>query len=76
MKDTGGPMFPLPAEAGADDLKWRRGAMLRDYFAAQAMPHLISLSSNRDGEWDTVAVAVGAYQMADAMLAARKDGGA
>jgi hypothetical protein len=48
-----------------------QGMTLRDYFAAQAIPTCISMSQNRDGFWDEVAVAVAAYAVADAMLAQR-----
>jgi hypothetical protein len=53
------------------------GMTLRDYFAAQAIPRMIRLCENRDGGWDPVAIAVGCYHVADAMLAERtKDGAA
>lgn len=45
---------------------------LRDYFAARAIDRMISLCTDRNDGWDAVAVAVGCYTLADAMLAERK----
>lgn len=46
------------------------GMALRDYFAARALPHVLSTSFDVYTE-----VAQQAYQIADAMLAARAKGG-
>jgi hypothetical protein len=46
------------------------GMELRDYFAAKAMQGL--LSTVKDEEWQYDEVATMAYNMADAMLEARK----
>ena len=66
--NTGGPAFPGPYanEQGNIEVLWKQhGMTLRDYFAAKAMQE--SLHKNY---FDVVAKA--AYQMADAMLEARK----
>lgn len=47
------------------------GMTLRDWFAGQALATVISLTQNREGSWDEVAVAAGAYAVADAMLRER-----
>jgi hypothetical protein len=67
MKDTGGPPFPV-LRAGVDFLA-EDGISLRDYFAAKAMQGLIST-----GDWDSESdfFATWSYEMADAMLEARK----
>ena len=50
---------------------------MRDYFAAKAMPSLLSTVTEFPDEHWMVGVAVDAYAMADAMLSARegKSGG-
>jgi len=49
------------------------GATLRDYFAARAMQSLLTtIDEFPDEHWRT-GVAMDAYMMADAMLAARKE---
>ena len=65
MKDTGGPAFPVPANAFND----MEGMTLRDYFAAKAMQ-----ADMADGihEKDFAWTADRAYKMADAMLKARE----
>ena len=61
--ETGGPAFPRDhAHDG------HNGLSLRDYFAAKAMQGLIvGVEKPRTGY-----IAIAAYAMADAMLAARK----
>ena len=49
--------------------KDEQGMDLRDYFAAKAMQGFLSAP---DCGWDMSEVAVAAYHMADAMLAARR----
>ena len=56
---TGGPAFPV---AGY------QGMTLRDYFAAKAMEGLLSSTKTADEK----VIAEDAYNMADAMLEARK----
>lgn len=73
----GGPAFPVPVaeiqgiathsgEFGAG----MTGMSLRDYFAAKAMQGLIARDAPSSDE-DAPFVAAYAYEMADAMLAAR-----
>lgn len=63
--NAGGSVHPR-TEYGCGELT------LRDYFAAAALPQLISLCQLNDGEWNMPAAAAHAYMMADEMLAARK----
>ena len=70
MSDTtnnGGPAFPISEANGANS--GMPGMTLRDYFAAKAMQSYL-LDKDRDSftfeQW-----ANAAYEMADAMLAAR-----
>lgn len=79
-RDTGGPAFPVIGAPGApEDYP---GMWLRDYFAAKAMPALIgnpeladqlAAMFNNDKAEGMGLVAQFAYQLADAMLAARGD---
>ena len=64
--NTGGPAFP-PSNPG-----YAHGMTLRDYFAAQALQG--GLAHNRPAA-DTAGWAKWAYQVADAMMVARKKGG-
>lgn len=78
--DTGGPAFPRPASENTRDgtlpdgnrIEDAQGGMtLRDYFAAAAMPAVVTWFADEN----TMAiedVADEAYRYADAMLAARK----
>jgi hypothetical protein len=80
--DDGGPAYPSRppmARITADDPQSFElvrtsfdGMSLRDYFAAQAISQMISLSQDRYGGWSTENVAAGCYSLADAMLSARK----
>lgn len=69
-RDDGLPAFPL--YCGPGDLHNNEGMSLRDYFAAQFMARAQSLCEDRDGGWSAVNAAACAYEMADAMLEARK----
>lgn len=79
-KDDSGPAFPAPqgavARFGAGNEDAFLGLSLRDYFAAKAMP--LAWKAAKDGYFNSgedsinADVATCAYQMADAMLAARK----
>lgn len=60
----GGPAFPV----APDDLVGSKGMTLRDWFAGQA---LAGLSAQFGSELAPPAFAAFAYQLADAMLAAR-----
>ena len=74
---TGGPAFPqvdtetVGSHGEYQDRVYSYGGMtLRDYFAAKAMQGRHAAGHNRDGD-DCSIEALIAYQMADAMLAAR-----
>lgn len=87
-QNDGGPAFPLPfildptrGESGmyvdAADAGAPTGVSVRDWFAAKAMVMMASYIAGRDfpsleGEHWTASKARAAYQMADAMLAARE----
>lgn len=70
-KDTGGSAFPY-----ADDHWLQHGMTLRDYFAAKAMQAYYiqkeNFFANEDPRQKDECAAVFAYQVADAMLEARK----
>jgi len=66
-KDNGGPAFPWNGESS--------GMTLRDYFAGQALTGLVA-SWNRKFDMIADYFSDDAYRIADAMLAARKNGGA
>ena len=68
-KETGGPAYPSPRWEG-----WgspQEGMTLRDYFAAKAMPAILEQMDVCNGKELTNSAWI-AYQMADAMLEARK----
>ena len=65
--NDGGPAFPL-AEHG-NCVSASEGMSLRDYFAAMALPALYSRHEVENG---FAYLAEDAYDIADAMLAARK----
>ena len=73
-KNGGGPAFPVPLLPGQS---WQGigpcdGMTLRDYFAAQAIgPLLQQIETYPDENW-RMGIAIDAYAMADAMLAARE----
>lgn len=74
----GGPAFPNRwANEGENE-----GMTLRDWFAGKAIPAIIAATSDgkhqpniKDGEHIRFAIARDAYDMADAMLAAREGQG-
>jgi len=80
--DNGGPAFPVKWLDGSID----EGMSLRDYFAGQALGHIINLDATNSGGGTSafemlagnhiarITVADLAYAVADAMLAARKGG--
>lgn len=75
MKDTGGPAFPIP---GLQEHEEFNGMTLRDYFAAQMLPGIVTLDMNdapgvkpKKGEDGNQALARVAYSLADAMIAER-----
>jgi hypothetical protein len=68
MDKTGGPAFPIPGLHGDADFN---GMTLRDYFAAKAMQGMVASPQFCEGGWPDVDIAQQAYDIADAMLAAR-----
>ena len=80
--DNGVPAFPhtyddLEPYVGGE--RCAKGMSLRDYFAAMAMAAIISKYplTSLHNKWnpDALPITVGAYEYADAMLAARKQTG-
>ena len=69
--EDGGPAFPLQS-IGPEFAPGYAGMPLRDYFAAKAMQGLLAQSCGTAFGSDPIHGAQYAYQMADAMLAARK----
>ncbi len=66
--ETGGPAFPThPDGALIND-----GMTLRDYFAAKAMQACLQNARPEDTDEPLITWAQDAYDMADAMLKARK----
>lgn len=66
LKDEGGPAFPLRfGESG----EYYDGMTIRDYFAAAALPALVERA---EGHWVPTTIAWCAYDLADAMIAARR----
>lgn len=72
--DDGGPAFPNKDELG----NMVPGMTLRDWFAGQALTGLTPTDGYTPDHKDTqpmiMDLAVNAYQIADAMIAARKGG--
>ena len=71
-KDTGGPAFPFSFTDDQGNLRWAQGAWLRDYFAAKAMQAMLLNQPPHDTDEPYSAYASDAYEIADAMLKARK----
>ena len=78
-KETGVPAFPSTSYWDARDGTYRPtesdgGMSLRDYFAAKAMQPLLVEFINNAESWASAAsgCAKASYQVADAMLEARK----
>lgn len=75
-KNDGGPAFPVP-EPGMGRADWFSGASLRDVFAWQALPAIISTCAGDTRRGDETAEEMFArksYAIADAMLAERAKG--
>ncbi|WP_146186003.1 hypothetical protein [Acidovorax sp. 107] len=72
--NDGGPAFPI---VGTHEQVLETGMTLRDYFAAKAMP-VVWVEIPDDADRDLALDRLGryAYEMADAMLKARKGGAA
>ena len=69
-EDHGGPAFPNDRTAVNGGVVCSTGMTLRDYFAGKAMQSLIQQDVQQT-DWCMSAAKL-AYQMADAMIAARK----
>ena len=67
----GGPAFPSQEEDGGGGYVTHRGMTLRDWFAGQALAGIMCSNGRPTGD---EAKALWAYEMADAMLAAREKG--
>jgi len=69
-KETGGPAFPvhpgMASALGCCPSSTDTGMSLRDYFAAKAMPTGLAHATTVQG------ASIYAYQVADAMMEARK----
>ncbi len=72
--DDGGPAFPCKALLYHGDTEETsfRGMTLRDWFAGQALMAIPHIGCGSD--LDSNEIACAAYQIADAMLEARKGG--
>jgi hypothetical protein len=82
-QDDGGPAFPRPASEytpndAAFDIRVAAvpytGMTLRDYFAAAALQGILAQPLESDCAFSPELCAGSAYEYADAMLAARKEG--
>lgn len=71
-KTDGGPAFPLQS-IGPEFAAGYSGMSLRDYFAAKAMAAMVASPDYVEGVWFQEDIALQAYTMADAMLAAREN---
>lgn len=77
-KETGGPAFPFSVMTYQPDhpesprytTTWHGGMTLRDYFAAKAL--LVGGAANKSPAYDDETRARYAYELADAMLKARR----
>lgn len=74
--DDGGPAFPVVFEhSNGEVVSEQHGMSLRDYFAAKALPPCMYICVNdtlNDGETRYQMFARKAYEIADAMLAAKE----
>jgi hypothetical protein len=71
-KDNGGPAFPVPTDMSGGEAFYLAtpGMSLRDWFAGQAMGGICA-HSDTWGLPDVSEIALKAYRIADAMIAAR-----
>ena len=65
-QNNGGPAFPVSNDANVNQ---QEGMTLRDYFAAKVIQGIFAYGP---GSFTNQRLAVEAYEMADAMLEARK----
>lgn len=73
--DDGGPAFPSgksETPGYENSMPYYEGMTLRDWFAGMALGHIPALLEASDKNKSCENIAVHAYQIADAMLAARK----
>ena len=73
-KENGGPAFPNWEGKHYTDQRPHNGMSLRDYFAAKAMQAIV-IGNRADQCVMGAGCAADAYQLADAMLAARDSAG-
>lgn len=72
-KETGGQAFPrAAAQLDVGYVAEQKGMTLRDYFAAKAMQGELAAQYDRTQWASSEKLAKRAYQLADAMLEARK----
>ena len=71
-KDDGGPAFPLEQPHPDGGTFYSQGMSLRDYFAARAMQAYLSDPAVESWPENASHIAHTCYQVADAMLKARK----
>lgn len=76
MSNDGGPAFPVQESvvSNGDAVPAASGMSLRDYFAANAVSGVIESQGGYLNLGSPVMIAQRCYEIADAMLAARKDG--
>ena len=72
MKAFPTPTFSINNEARVTSVGGDGGMLLRDYFAAQALPMAIQ-EMNEAESYDINDAAIVAYQYADAMMKARQE---
>lgn len=72
--NDGGPAFPCSNDARKQYNWIKQGMTLRDYFAAKTMQGIFSHTGGYNPEWaeNGIDIAEVCYEMADAMLRARK----
>jgi hypothetical protein len=74
--DDGGPVIPtldsIPYSSGTGGQVFRRGLSIRDYFAAAALQGVITACDKFSEVINAATAAKKAYEIADAMLKARK----
>lgn len=75
--DDGGPAFPIPDQQFTDGVtivssQGHPGLSLRDFFAGQVAMGMAAFSGSAGTAYGPIAIAMRSYEIADAMLAARK----
>ena len=79
QKDNGGPAYPwtyMDRDSMGQEVTREQGVgmSLRDYFAAAALQGILAQPLESDAAFSPELCAGSAYEYADAMLAARKEG--